>query len=275
MKNRMRMIVFFLIMSCILSGCERARVQTLNRVSAFTRMKDSTFSWKCEEGYLFLEQWHMAGYDGPSGRTAIRIAPLDSRCVELNESYLLPVGYEWNNLFLSDWDESDFGEIDFYDIFDLFYDDVFGEELPYLMDEDTTVGRIYQIPAEEFEQVIQAYFQIDISMLRSRTTYSAETNTYEYRPRGFYDCEPPKHPYPEVVNYQENSDGTITMTVQAVYPDEMTSKAMVHEVTVRPLENGGYQYVSNHIVEENTGDEWHVARLAKDEWKAVYEGDVE
>lgn len=51
---------------------------------------------------------------------ALRVEPLDEACREWNEKALLPVGYECNNLFLTDWDETDFGELDFYDLFDVF-----------------------------------------------------------------------------------------------------------------------------------------------------------
>ncbi len=40
---------------------------------------------------------------------ALRVEPLDEACREWNEKALLPVGYECNNLFLTDWDETDFG----------------------------------------------------------------------------------------------------------------------------------------------------------------------
>lgn len=56
--------------------------------------------------------------------TALRILPLDETCRELNRKYILPVGYEQNNIFLTDWSEEDFGDLDFYDVFDIFYSPV-------------------------------------------------------------------------------------------------------------------------------------------------------
>lgn len=55
-------------------------------------------------------------------------------------------------------------------------------------------------------------------------------------PRGFYEGEYPEHPYPEVADFTENSDGTITLTVHAVFPYEGISKVYAHEAAVRPLE---------------------------------------
>lgn len=132
--------------------------------------------------------------------------------------YLLPVGYGGNNLFLTDWSEEDFGNLDFYDLFDRFYGDVYEQPVPFLSDDDLDEGAVYRIPAEVFEHVMESHFQIDREELRKKAVYLPEDQTYEYRPRGFYEVEYPEIPYPEVVGYMENSDGTLTLTVNAVYP---------------------------------------------------------
>ena len=51
---------------------------------------------------------------------AYRVLSLDETCRELNRKYILPIGYERNNMFLTDWSEEEFAELDFYDMFDLF-----------------------------------------------------------------------------------------------------------------------------------------------------------
>lgn len=233
----------------------------------------SAYAWRyTEEGYLFFEEYHMKGYDGPSGHTALRVQPLDETCRELNRKYMLPVGYEQNDIFLLDWDESDFGEIDFYDVFDKFYTEVYGQFSPYVEDENFNVGAIYRIPKDEFETVIKSHFNIDDETLQSKTTYFSEDESYEYRPRGWYASESPSHPYPEVVAYKENDDGTITLTVNVVYPDNNTSKVYAHEVVIRPLSEEGFQYVSNHIIpaEDNCEPSWHTDRLTEEQWEEIY-----
>lgn len=47
---------------------------------------------------------------------AYRVLSLDETCRELNRKYILPIGYERNNMFLTDWSEEEFAELDFYDI---------------------------------------------------------------------------------------------------------------------------------------------------------------
>ena len=218
------------------------------------------YAWRyTEEGYLFFEEYHMKGYDGPSGHTALRVQPLDETCRKLNRKYMLPVGYERNDIFLLNWDESDFGEIDFYDVFDKFYTEVYGQLSPYVEDENFNVGAIYRIPKDEFEMVIKSHFNIDDETLQSKTTYFSEDESYEYRPRGWYASESPSNPYPEVVAYNENDDGTITLLVEAVWPKYWDDKAYVHEVTVRP-EGDNFKYVSNRIVEKKMDTKWYVGR---------------
>ena len=160
----------------------------------------------------------MSGYDGPSGHTALRVQPLDETCRRLNRQYIMPIGYASNDLFLSDWNEMDVGDINFYDLFDILYSEVYGEESPYVIDENYEAEPISYIPKEEFEQVILSYFRISREVLQSKTTYNSERESYQYRPRGRDELESPEVPYPEVTDYAENEDETITLTVNVVFP---------------------------------------------------------
>ena len=60
--------------------------------------------------------------------------------------------------------------------------------------------------------------------------------------------------YPNVIASQKNSDGTLTLTVDAICPEKETDALFTHKLTVRPLEDGGFQYVSNAITAENEED---------------------
>lgn len=232
-----------------------------------------------EEGYLiftgssYSEQSYVLTMSDVPEVTALRVEPLDHKCGELNRQYMLPIGYERNNMFLCDWNEEDYGELDFYDAFDRFYAVRNGQTVPYAADEKISVGMIYRIPQEEFETTLTEYLPVDINNIRSHTKYLPENNAYEYRPRGFYEVEYTNIPYPEVVGYAANHDGTVTLTVNAVYPAEGTSKAFTHEVVVRPLEDGGFHYISNKMLpskdDYDTG--WHTDRLTEEEWNEVYE----
>ena len=234
-----------------------------------------------EEGYLmfsgvwFSEELYVLTLSGAEEHTALRVQPLDETYRVLSRKYLRPISFEQNNMFIVDWSEDDFGELNFYDMYDILYPKVNGQYVPYAADDNLSVSAVYQIPKEEFESVIMKYFNIDSETLQSKTVYYSENSTYEYKPRGFEEVEYPEYPYSEVVGFSENSDGTITLTANVVFPYAGDSKVYAHEVVVRPLEDGGVQYVSNRIIpsEDNYRETWHTPRLTLEEWEELYGGE--
>ena len=234
-----------------------------------------------EDGYLmfsgvwFSEELYVLTLSGAEEHTALRVQPLDETYRELSRKYLLPIGFEQNNMFIVDWSEDDFGDLNFYDMYDLLYQKINGTYTHYVADDNLGVGAVYRIPKDDFESVIMAYFNIDSETLQSKTIYYAEDETYEYKPRGFEEVEYPEYPYSEVVGFTENSDGTLTLTANVVFPYAGDSKVYAHEVVVRPLENGSVQYVSNRIIpsEDNYRETWNTPRLTAEEWEEIYGGE--
>ena len=200
---------------------------------------------------------------------------MDETYRELSRKYLCPISFEQNNMFIVDWCEDDFGDLNFYDMYDILYPKVNGQYVPYVADDNLAVSAVYRIPKEEFESVIMKYFNIDSETLQSKTVYYSEDSTYEYKPRGFEEVEYPEYPYSEVVGFSENSDGTITLTANVVFPYAGDFKVYAHEVVVRPLEDGGVQYVSNRIIpsKDNYRETWHTPRLTLEEWEELYGGE--
>ena len=173
------------------------------------------YTWKyTEKGYFFIEEFHPSGYDGAPGQKGFRIKPLEQDCRELNRKYVLPMGYELNNLLIVDWNEQDFTNLEFYDLYERMYRLKYGTDVPY---ESEFGGDEYEVPKDEFEQVIQTYFQISSENIEKNAVYYPELKTYRYRPRGMYDYEFPYEPYPEVVSYEQQEDGTIKLLVEAVW----------------------------------------------------------
>ena len=261
-------------------------VKTCYKYENGNMQKEATISYQAEnwsytkEGYLmfsgvwFSEELYLLTLSGAEEHTALRVQPLDETYRELSRKYLLSIGFEQNNMFLVDWSEDDFGDLNFYDMFDLLYPKVYGTNIPYVADDNLGVGSVYQIPKDDFESVILTYFNIDSETLQSKTIYNAEDKTYEYKPRGFEEVEYPEYPYSEVIGFTENGDGTLTLTANVVFPYVGDSKVYAHEVVVRPLENGGVQYVSNRIIpsEDNCEETWHTPRLTAKEWDEIYGG---
>lgn len=223
-----------------------------------------------ENGWFFFDQYRMPGYDGPPGEIGIRVKPLDSECREYNRKYVLPVGYNRNSMLIIDWSESDgFGTLNFYDLYDLMYRMKYGTEAPYPY---AYTGAEYEIPASEFDSVLQSYLNIHTDTIRSRTVYYPERGTYQYRPRGLEDAEYTYGPFPEVTARETQPDGTLKLTVQAVQVTNFTDHAITSELLIRPLPDGSFQYVSNHVTEiiDGISGTWYTPRLTEDEWNNKY-----
>lgn len=226
-------------------------------------------SWDyTDKGYLFLEESRPAGYDGAPGQKAFRIRPLDRSCREAYQTYIASVGYERNNLLITDWTEQDSKELDFYDLYERLYRAKYGEIVPYEAEE----GAEYNVPEEEIEEVLQSYFSFDRQTIREHMNYQPESETFLYRPRGRHDGGSPYGPYPEVTGYKELEDGKIQLTVEAVWEMEMLDCAMKSELVVRPMEDGTFQYVSNRVIfrEERMTNFGYKPRLTEEEWSNYY-----
>lgn len=179
----------------------------------------------------------------------IRLNPPDLELYDMNLRYILPVGYLATNIFLHDWTESDWGNLSFNDMWEYLYASAYGEQ--YLPNYDTLIAGkgCCKIPAADFETVVMPYFNIDLETFRQMAQYDAEGDYYPWRPLEsidlvslwYYACTP------EVVAYQNNPDGTITITVDMLSTDLKTDRLFSHEVTIRPLENGRFQYVGNKV----------------------------
>lgn len=235
-------------------------------------------SWQyTEEGYFLFTgksssaQSLVLTMSDDTETAAWRVEPLDTQFREWNRRYLLPVGYDRNNLFLVDWHENSYENLDFYDLFNKFYPQVLNSPSPYTASKDAAVGAVYQIPEKEFESVVSLHLSIDAETLHAKTNYLEEAGAYEYRPRGFYEVEYPNLPYPEVIGGTENKDGTLTLLVNAVYPAMETSRAFTHELTVRP-DAQGFQYVSNTVLPNSRDCDmgWHTDRLTEEAWEDLY-----
>ena len=226
-------------------------------------------SWEyTDKGYFFIEEYHPPGYDGAPGELAFRVKSLEQSCRELNRKYVYLVGYERNKLLITDWDEQDYSELDFYDLYERLYYIKYGTYVPY----EAFEGAEYEVPEQGFEEVIQSYFQIEKEQIAANTMYEANEKSYLYRPRGLHDSEQPYEPYPEVVAYEKQGDGTLRLFIEAVWERKMTDHAVTSELVVRPLEDGSFQYVSNHVTgwDENLEIPWYTPRLTDEEWQHYY-----
>lgn len=222
-----------------------------------------------EKGWLFLEQYHPEGYDGPPGQIGIRVKALDEDLRELNQKYVAPIGYGCNNLLITDWNETDYSAVDFYDLFEIMYRMKFGTPFS---DNGGVSAVEYWIPAEEFENVLQTYLDVDADFLREKMDFDLDRLMYRYRPRTMDDMEMPYGPEPEVVACEKQKDGTLKLEVEAVWIREFSDCVISSELVVRPMRDGTFHYVSNQVnsIDDKLGVSWRKERLTDEEWELLW-----
>lgn len=196
----------------------------------------------------FYFQLYPAGDKHYADYSRLRLEKPDAELYALTQRYVLPVGYKAVNLFLRDWQEPDFGAISFNDLLDALYFLQSGTRLDPEQWEQN--GYLYRIPAEEFEAAVMPFFQIEQACLRVLARYDAQTGSYPYKPFVTNDAVWYNFPLvePEVTACRENSDGTLTLTVDVASADLKTDRLFSHELRVRETEDGGFEYVANRIV---------------------------
>lgn len=225
------------------------------------------YTWKYTDGYLFFERYRMGGYDGDSAYTALRVEPLDEKLRVLNRKYIKTIGYDSNNLFTTNWDESDMNKINYYDIYEALYKMKYGMSSPY-SDEGVT----YMIEGKLYEKVFQEYLPVSTDVLQHINVYDVSRQMYQYRTRGMFDHSvTPLVPFPEVVDAEYNADGTITLIVNAVSEKDESGRLFTHKVTIKEKENDGFEYVSNDVLTMGKeGIYWYRDRLSDKEWQEHY-----
>lgn len=190
---------------------------------------------------------HYANY------TLIRLQKPDQELWELYSKYILAGGYTATNIFLTDWMEDDFSPLCFNDLWEYVYRYRTGTQFwPDGCAYDKS-RNCYLIPAAEFESAVLPFFKLDAQTLRQLADYDAQTDSYPWRQvesndyafyLSYYTIEP------EVTACRTNADGTLALTVEARSTDLGIDCLFSHEVTVRPMEDGGFQFVGNRVLSQ-------------------------
>ena len=185
-----------------------------------------------EKGYFIYAYEYVVAH--ASLRQYWRIEPLPEDCQELTEKYISGLSYVNYNVLVTNWNSSNVEDI----LMPCMYEDIYriytGENLK-------TQG--WEIPAEEYEKIMTTYFPVSVEQLREHCRYNADHNSYEYE----MIYASPYPPFGEVVDYKENTDGTITLIVDGVWLDYNSDLAFRNEIVVQPFEDGTFRYLSNSI----------------------------
>ena len=179
----------------------------------------------------------------------LRLQPVDHDLYEWTEKYIAPIEYYNVNLFLLDWDSSDFGNVCFNDLLPQMYrmehgDYLYAQDFPY-SDEPFSHSII---PADLFESVVYRHFNISLDEFRERALYDAENDAYPWQDLSCGNILYYPELIPEVTRVTENADGTVTLHVNVICPDKHTDHLFEHEVTMNIETDGSFQYLSNRIV---------------------------
>jgi len=193
-------------------------------------------------GKQYAPRWMGNGYG------AIHIGPMDEALEACAVSYVNPVGYHGNGLFLCDWSEGDWGELNFNDLFEYLYRLKYGtyfQTSDYVLDADSGC---YYLDEGLFEPVVQSCFDISTGDLRSMTLYDSARGAYPWQCTACNNYIYNGLMLPDVRSCTDNGDGTIAMEIDVICPELKTDCLFKHLLTVRPLPDGGFQYVSNEIL---------------------------
>ena len=97
------------------------------------------------------------------------------------------------------------------------------------------------------------YLPVTKEQIREYAVFDEETQSYCYARLGCFNYAPTffETSLPEVVDINENEDGTITLTVDAVCDMVICDDAVItHELTVRFAEDASFQYLGNEILND-------------------------
>jgi len=188
-----------------------------------------------EKGYLIYA--HEDEMPHSSLRQYWRGKPLSEKCRELTAKYVHGLSYVNYNVLVINWDGGNVEDILMPCMFEDIYRIDTGENLK------PQNGRI---PAEMYERIMTTYFPVSIEQLREKCGYDEKSDSYAYDM--IFSRQYP--PFGEVVDYTENDDGTLTLTVDAVWADYNSDLAFTNRVVVQPFADGTFRYLSNAIEEK-------------------------
>ena len=205
--------------------------------------KFRVYDWEyTEKGWLIWEK-ALSKNQEMDMHSFFRILPLDEKCREMCDRYILSVSYFCNNLFLTDWDAGSMDRIEFNDLYEFLYEMKYGEK----MDEEAAAGGI---PKAQFEEVVLTYFDISVEQLEKYARYDAAAGVYPWEPVNAWNRVRQVQPFPEVVRCVEDQDGTLTLYVEGILIVAGDDCAFRHRVTMRERD-GGWVYVANDIDEDS------------------------
>ena len=227
---------------------EASAIWSDDTVSVGNLRKEELAFWDyTEKGNFLFERVYAPPWMG-NGRGVIHIGSYDEQLASLAKDYITAVGYYGNNLFTTDWSEEDWGDLNFNDLFEFLYRAAYNTIFEERLCKFELEQLCYYIDSSQFEAVIDTYFDISEDVLHAQALYSDVRGGYPWQVITCSNCAYNGDLIPDVRSYAAHGDGTVTMEIDVLCPTHRTDRLFSHRLIVRPVSDGGFQYVSNEII---------------------------
>ena len=211
---------------------------------SYTRIKKWRYSrkgWFCYELCVpeYPEVTEMV-----DGSCLIRIKPMSDNKRKLSRKCVRGLAYQGNNILCSNWDQEHMQKIDYNGLYEYLYAMKYKKKFN---------GKKYPsgIPKDQFEQLIMEYLPISREEIEKYASYNEKKKTYDWMRLGCFNYAPNFFgtSIPEVTKIKHNSNGTVTLTVDAVCEMVLCNEAVItHELTVKFNKDGSFKYLGNKIL---------------------------
>ena len=211
---------------------------------SYTRIKKWRYSrkgWFCYELCVpeYPEVTEMV-----DGSCLIRIKPMSDNKRKLSRKCVRGLAYQGNNILCSNWDQEHMQKIDYNGLYEFLYAMKYKKKFN---------GKKYPsgIPKDQFEQLIMEYLPVSREDIEKYASYNEKKKTYDWMRLGCFNYAPNFFgtSIPEVTKIKHNSNGTVTLTVDAVCEMVLCNEAVItHELTVKFNKDGSFRYLGNKIL---------------------------
>ena len=211
---------------------------------SYTRIKKWRYSrkgWFCYE--LCVPEYPDVT-EMVDGSCLIRIKPMSDNKRKLSRKCVRGLAYQGNNILCSNWDQEHMQKIDYNGLYEYLYAMKYKKKFN---------GKKYPsgIPKDQFEQLIMEYLPVSREEIEKYASYNEKKKTYDWMRLGCFNYAPNFFgtSIPEVTKIKHNSNGTVTLTVDAVCEMVLCNEAVItHELTVKFYKDGSFRYLGNKIL---------------------------